>query len=146
MTGVIKYKKYQLKRQGAKNNGLWYGRAFQDRTVEFDDFVEHVTSHNSAYSRGLIQGVLLDALDCLKELVLDGKKVRLGDIGLFFVGLDTTGAETRADFTPAQNIKGVHLNVMNTKTWSNKELRTRASLEEFEEYDPEEETTAEEGA
>lgn len=142
MAGVIKYKKYQLKRDGSKYNGLWYGRAFQDRTVEFDDFVEHVTSHNSAYSRGLIQGVLLDALDCLKELVLDGKKVRLGDIGLFFVGLDTTGAETREDFT-AKNIKGVHLNVMNTKSWSDKELRTRCSIEEFEEYDPEEETEEE---
>lgn len=140
MTGILKYKKYKLKNKSSKQDGMWYARAVQDRTMEFEDFVEHVSAHNTAYSRGVINGVLLDALDCLKELVLDGKKVRLADLGLFSVGLDTKPAATKEEFTATKNIEGVHLNVLNTKTWSNKELRTRCSIQEFEEYDPDAES------
>ena len=67
-------------------------------------------------------------LSCLKELVLDGKSVRLGDLGLFSVGISSKGADT-ADAWDTSLITGVHLNVRNTKNWSNAELRkcTRAT-------------------
>lgn len=146
MTGIIKYKKFKLNNSTSRYNGKWYARAYQDRTVSFDDFVKHVADHNSAYSRGLISGVLTDAIDCLKELVLDGKKVRFGDLGLFFVGLDTKPADTAEEFTAVKNIEGVHLNVMNTKTWSDRELRTRCSIQEYEEYNPDTESGSESDA
>ena len=105
----------------------------QDRTVEFEDFVTHISEHNSPYSRGVIHGVLIDMLACLKELVLDGKSVRLGDLGLFSVGISSKGADT-ADAWDTSLITGVHLNVRNTKTWSNTELRKSTRVTELTVY------------
>ena len=131
-TGTLKYRKYQENRAG-DFKGKWYGKAVQDRTMDFEDFVTHMSEHNSPYSRGVIHGVLIDMLSCLQELVLDGKSVRLGELGLISLGMSTMPANTAAEFTAA-NIKGVHLNVRNTKTWSNQELRKRCRLTELTAY------------
>jgi hypothetical protein len=102
-----------------------------------------MAEHNSPYSRGVISGVLTDMLDCVKELVLDGKAVRLGDLGLFSVGLKSTGALTVEDFKAGTHIKGVNLNVRNTKTWSNTELRKLCTITELNEYKAGEKASAE---
>lgn len=132
--GTLKYRRYAAKSpQDPDAPAKWYARAVQDRTVEFEDFVTHISEHNSPYSRGVIHGVLIDMLACLKELVLDGKSVRLGDLGLFSVGISSKGAETAEAWTTSL-ITGVHLNVRNTKTWSNAELRKSARLTELTVY------------
>ena len=114
---------------------LWYAKSVQDRTIDFEDLVTHMSEHNSPYSRGVIHGVLTDMLDCVKELVLDGKSVRLGDLGLFSVGLKTTGAKSRDRWSVYTHVQGVTLNVRNTKTWSNAELRKNTTLQELIGYD-----------
>ena len=45
----------------------------------------------------------------MRELLLEGKKIRLGDLGDFSVLLRSKGAETADKFT-AQNITGVNVN------------------------------------
>ena len=133
--GTLKYKIYPMKdNRKPDEDPKFYARAVQDRTVDFDALVSHMAEHNSPYSRGVISGVLTDMLDCVKELVLDGKAVRLGDLGLFSVGLKSTGALTVEDFKPATHIKGVNLNVRNTKSWSNTELRKLCTITELNEY------------
>ena len=135
-TGILKYK--LITRKNARNENeepKWYAKAVQDRTVEFEDLVIHMSEHNSPYSRGVIRGVLTDMLDCVKELVLDGKSVRLGDLGLFSVGTRTKKALTRDVWKVSSHIKGVNLNVRNTKTWSNNELRKNTNLQELSAYD-----------
>lgn len=133
--GTLKYKKYQFTNNGGENNGktLWYARAIQDRTLEFEELVNHVSNHNSPYSRGVIQGVLTDTLDCLKELLLDGKSVRLADLGLLSVGISSKGAPTREAWNTSY-ITGVKLVVRNTKSWSNAELRKECRLSEISGY------------
>ena len=131
--GILKFKKYKEARKGRPTTGKYYAKAVQDRTVDFEDFVTHMSEHNSPYSRGVIHGVLIDMLSCLQELVLDGKSVRLGELGLFSIGMTTRPADTAELFT-VQNITGVHLNVRNTKTWSNAELRKKCRLQELSEY------------
>ena len=121
--------------QNKSEQPKWYAKAVQDRTIDFEDLVTHMSEHNSPYSRGVIHGVLTDMLDCVKELVLDGKSVRLGDLGLFSVGLKTTGAKIRDKWSVAANVQGVTLNVRNTKTWSNSELRKNTILQELTPYD-----------
>ena len=131
--GILKFKKYKEARKGRPTTGKYYAKAVQDRTVDFEDFVTHMSEHNSPYSRGVIHGVLIDMLSCLQELVLDGKSVRLGELGLFSIGMTTRPADTAELFT-VQNITGVHLNVRNTKAWSNAELRKKCRLQELSEY------------
>ena len=131
----MKYKKYKLKVRTKDGQQVerWYARTTPDKVVDFNALVEHMGEHNIAYSRGVISGVLTDMLDCVKELVLDGKSVRLGDLGLFSVGLTTDGAATAAEWKTSM-VKGVRLLVRNTKTWSNAELRKLCSLSEQGEY------------
>ena len=133
--GILKYKMVtRLNPQNKSEQPKWYAKSVQDRTISFEDLVTHMSEHNSPYSRGVIHGVLTDMLDCVKELVLDGKSVRLGDLGLFSVGLKTTGAKSRDRWSVATHVQGVTLNVRNTKTWSNAELRKNTTLQELTGY------------
>ena len=135
-TGILKYKLVtRINPQNKSEQPKWYAKAVQDRTVGFEGLVTHMSEHNSPYSRGVIHGVLTDMLDCVKELVLDGKSVRLGDLGLFSVGLKTRGAKSRDKWSVATHVQGVTLNVRNTKTWSNSELRKNTTLQELTAYD-----------
>ena len=134
--GILKYKMVtRINPQNKSEQPKWYAKAVQDRTIDFEDLVTHMSEHNSPYSRGVIHGVLTDMLDCVKELVLDGKSVRLGDLGLFSVGLKTSGAKSRDRWSVATHVQGVNLNVRNTKTWSNAELRKNTTLQELIGYD-----------
>ena len=134
--GILKYRMVtRMNPQNKSEQPKWYAKAVQDRTIDFEDLVTHMSEHNSPYSRGVIHGVMTDMLDCVKELVLDGKSVRLGDLGLFSVGLKTKGAVTRDKWTVASHVQGVTLNVRNTKTWSNAELRKNTTLQELIGYD-----------
>ena len=133
--GTLKYRKVQRTVQTGENAGkaMWYATAVQDRTMTFDDFVSHIAAHNSPFSRGTVQGVLNDTLDCLKELILDGKSVRFGDLGLFSVGMKSDPSAKKEDVS-ASNIVSVHLIVRNTKNWSNSELRNGCKIEALDEY------------
>ena len=133
--GIIKYRMVQrINPQNKGEQPKWYGKAVQDRTIEFDDLVAHVSDHNSPYSRGVIAGVLTDMLDCVKELVLDGKSVRLGDLGLLSVGIKSKGTASRDKWNAGTHVEGVTLNLRNTKAWSNAELRNQASFQELTAY------------
>ena len=133
--GTLKYRMAQVKNpQKPSEAQKWYARAVQDRTVAFEDFVTHMAEHNSPYSRGVIHGVLIDMLACLQELVLDGKSVRLGELGLFSLGISGRGTEKREDWNTAL-VDSVHLNVRNTKTWSTQELRKKCRLSELAGYE-----------
>ena len=69
-------------------------------------FAKHITSHGSVYSRADISAILYMAVDCMREMLLEGKKIRLGDLGDFSLLLSSKGAETADKFT-AQNITNV---------------------------------------
>ena len=133
--GTLKYRKVQRTPQTGENAGkqLWYATAVTDREMSFDEFVEHIASHNSPYSRGVVNGVLMDTLDCLQELILDGKSVRFSDLGLFSLGMSSKGETTKKAVT-AQSIEDAHLIVRNTKAWSNAELKKKCKLQEYGTY------------
>lgn len=141
--GTLKYRKVSRTPQVGKDAGQkkFYAVAVQDRTMDFEDFVTHISEHNSPYSRGTVHGVLMDTLDCLQELILDGKSVRLADLGLFSIGMTSRGEDSAAKVT-AQSIEGVHLIVRNTKTWSNAELKKKCRIELFDSKSQAEDSTS----
>ena len=95
--GTLKYRKVQRTPQTGENAGKkkWYATSVTDREVDFEGFVSHISDHGSPYSRGTIHGVLMDALDHLQELILDGKSVRLSDLGLFSIGMSSKAEDTK---------------------------------------------------
>ena len=135
----IKYRKVKRTPQTGENAGkeLWYATVVTDREMNFEEFVDHISSHNSPYSRGTVHGVMMDMLDCLKELILDGKSVRLGDLGLFSIGMSSHGEVSR-DKVSAASVEGIHLLVKNTKNWSNSELKKLCKITAYDSYGAEE--------
>ena len=133
--GTSKYRKIMRTPQTGENAGkkLWYATAVSDREMNFEDFVTHISEHNSPYSRGTIHGVLMDTLDCLKHLILDGKSVRFSDLGLFSIGMTSRGEVSKEKVTAA-SVQGVHLIVRNTKTWSNAELKKLTKIVAYDDY------------
>ena len=133
--GTSKYRKVTRTPQTGENAGkkLWYATAVSDREMSFEDFVTHISEHNSPYSRGTIHGVLMDTLDCLKHLILDGKSVLFSDLGLFSIGMTSRGEATREKVTAA-SVLGVHLIVRNTKSWSNAELKKLTKIVAYDDY------------
>lgn len=103
-----------------------YGAAQVDEILDLDDFCQHVADHNSPFSKGTIKGVLTDSVACLREQMLAGNKVKLGDLGDFHVELNTEGAVTTDDFSVG-NIKNV--NIRWTPGNRFKHLRQEASFQ-----------------
>mgnify|MGYP004466570431 FL=1 len=133
--GTIMYRKVARTPQTGENKGktLYYATAVTNREVSFEEFISHIASHNTPYSRGTIKGLTTDVLDCLQELILDGKSVRLGDLGLFSIGISSRGETTAAKVT-ADSVQDVHLILRNTKSWSNKALRELVNLRAYNSY------------
>ena len=77
--------------------------------MTIEKFAKHIATHGCVYSRADISAILYMAVDCMRELLLEGKKIRLGDLGDFSVSLQSKGAES-ADKFSAQNITGVNVN------------------------------------
>ena len=104
---MIKFKKYQNKNEESKAFNKWYGRAVHE-LVEFDEFINHMANHHCVFSEGVIRGVLIEMELCLRELLLEGKAVRMDDLGIFALSIANKpgGAAQASDYT-ADLITGV---------------------------------------
>ena len=76
--------------------------------MTIEKFARHIANHGCVYSRADISAILYMAVDCMREQLLEGKKIRLGDLGDFSVSLTSKGAKDAKSFS-AQNITGVNV-------------------------------------
>ena len=129
---MIRYKKYQNKNKESKAFGRWYGKAVHE-LVEFDEFITHMAQHHCAFSEATIRGVLIEMENCLRELLLEGKSVRLDDLGIFSIGLRTSGTEKSEEFT-AGNVLGVRLNIFLGRRFRAADLYKDAKFKEADVY------------
>lgn len=132
---MIRYKKYQV--TGAKSplKGLWYARPVIEETYDTEKLAKHMANHNTPYSAGVIKGVLSDMISCIKELILDGKNVKLDDLAIFSVGIvSKKGAQSAADFSLANNVKGLKLRARATGELSNSQINLEGQLKESSAY------------
>ena len=88
----------------------FYAMAQCRGVVNLEQFAKHIATHGCVYKRADIAAVLTMAVDCLKEMLLNGYKVELGDMGAFYLSLSSKGAETAKDFNPALHVKAVNVN------------------------------------
>lgn len=88
----------------------FYASAQTNKTVSLDEFAKHISTHGCVYKRADIAAVLTMAVDCLKEMLLSGYKVELGDMGSFYVTFSSEGTLTAKEFNPDIHIKSVNVN------------------------------------
>ncbi len=132
---MIRYKKYQnLNETNESTYKKWYARAVAEDTVDLNKLAEHMSKHHTPYSQGCIRGVLRDMVDCVKELVLDGKNVKIDNLAIFSVGISTKPADTADAFTPASNIKKCTLRCRPTGNLRPTTMSGEVEYREFSEY------------
>ncbi len=61
-----------------------YGSAQVREKLDLNKFAKHITDHGCAYDRGDVSAILTKAVDCLREMMLAGNKVTLGELGSFY--------------------------------------------------------------
>lgn len=74
--------------------------------MDLSKFSKHISTHGCVYSHADINAVLSIAVDHIHELLLEGKKIRLGALGDFYITLSSNGVTDASTFT-AQNITDV---------------------------------------
>ena len=88
----------------------YYASAQTNNVMNLEQFAKHIANHGSVYRRADIAAVLTMAVDCLREMLLNGTKVQLGDLGNFYVTFSSEGALTANEFNPDIHIKKVNVN------------------------------------
>ncbi len=131
---MIRYKLYQDNRTNAKHKGAWYARAVAEDTLDTARMAEHMAAHSSPYSAGVIHGVLKDLIACTKELVMDGKNVKLDDLAIFSAGLRTKHALSPEKFNAQENIVGVKLRARSTGKLSTAVMTREGKTKQFTQY------------
>ena len=71
--------------------GKYYARVEYKGTIGIKELAAHMHQHTTAFSKGIVMGVLGDMVDCIKHLVLDGYTVKIDDLGIFKASVDANG-------------------------------------------------------
>jgi nucleoid DNA-binding protein len=116
----------QNKNQSASNFGKWYPEVDEKKPLDLKGFCAHMTKHGKLADYQMVELVVKQVVECLKELVLQGQPVKLEGLGTFGpsiegkkngavsvkaameAGLDTLIEGVHMNFTP-ENTKGEKL-------------------------------------
>ena len=92
---MVRYVLKQNKNEESKVFGKWFAYPL----------AEHMSNHNSPYSKGVIKGLLTDMISCIKELLLEGKNVKVDDLAIFSLGIKNKkgGATSSVPVLPASS-------------------------------------------
>ena len=80
-----------LQANGYNPNGKYYAKVETKEQYTLEKLAEHMHEHNAAFSAGLIQGVLVDMVTCIKHLVLAGCTVKIPNLGIFKCSVESNG-------------------------------------------------------
>ena len=126
---MVRYILQQIKITSHKCFGKWFAKNVVEETIDLDALAEHMSNHNSPYSKGVIKGLLTDMIGCIKELLLEGKNVKIDDLAIFSLGIkNRVMANSEDDFTVSKNIDGVKLKARATGDLMSKNLNLEATL------------------
>ena len=77
--------------------GKTYARVDYKETLEISDMARHMAEHNTAFSEGLILGVLTDFVKCVREQVLNGNTVKIKNLAIFKATVEANALEVLYD-------------------------------------------------
>lgn len=86
-----------------------YTNAQYSEIMTLDKFAEHISTHGSKYNRADIQAVLIQAVDCMREQLLAGQRIQMGDLGTFSIHINSMGAESLETYNPAIHVKDLNV-------------------------------------
>jgi predicted histone-like DNA-binding protein len=100
--------------------------------MSYQELCKHMSEHNSVYGEDVCLGVANKLQNCMLEQLLEGKKVQFGELGVFYLSVKSTGANTEKDFNLGVNINGLFLCFAPSRTdvnnLSSKMLKKKATF------------------
>ena len=130
---MLKYQKYQSKSTLEGANGKWFIRVVTDETIDLLGLANHMAKHNSGFSKGQIKGILTDMVDCIKELLVDGKNVKIDDLAIFSLGVSCKPSDTANEATP-DKIRSYTFNARGTGELSAANRKAAIRMKEDNKY------------
>ena len=79
--------------------GKWYARVEYKQTMGIREMARHMAEHNTPFSVGTIEGILIDFVKCTREQCLLGNTVKIDDLAIFKCTVEANG------LTLAENYK-----------------------------------------
>lgn len=92
-----------------------------------------MAEHNTPFSKGAIKGIITDMVNCIQELLLDGKTVKLADLAIFSLGIHCKGVDDPNNAT-LQNVRGFSFKARGTGEMKPRMLFEKARFKELDEY------------
>ena len=77
--------------------GKLYARVSYKQTLGVQEMAKHMAEHNTAFSEGLITGILIDFVKCVREQVLNGNTVKIDNLAIFKATVEANALETVYD-------------------------------------------------
>ena len=71
--------------------GKYYPRVEYKGTMSTLQLAKHMSEHTTSFSKGELNGMLTDLVDCIRELCLMGYVVKIEDLGLFKCSVEGNG-------------------------------------------------------
>ena len=111
---AVLLRRYKNQNSSSTSYGKYFYKTYSLSTVDLEALADHMANHNSPYSKGCIAGVLKDMTNCIKELLLDGKKVKIDDLCLFSLGIKSGSETSIEDMTVSSLVKNLYINAQGT--------------------------------
>ena len=143
---AVLLRRYKNQNTQSTSYGKFFYKTYSLATVDLEGLADHMANHNSPYSKGCIAGVLRDMTACIKELLLDGKKVKIDDLCLFSLGIKSGGETNIEDMTVSSLVKHLYINAQGTGslTTKNNLLLKQTSFKVFDSMSGSSEDSSEE--
>lgn len=79
--------------QKSTQYGKWYARVDLKENYDIPRLAEHMADHNTPFSAGTIQAILIDAVKCIRELTLNGNTVKIDNLAIFKCSVNANALE-----------------------------------------------------
>ena len=116
----ILYEVYQndIKDSESVMYGKWYARLKSIETLTMAKLAKHISGHGSVFTEDVVEGVMKKFKNCLLEMLLESKKVKVAGLGTFYLTCECTkgGADKEEDFNVAQHLKALHIRFLPDQT------------------------------
>ncbi len=78
--------------------------------MKIKKFAKHISDHHCVFDLPTIEGVLNKAVECARELLLQGYEIELAGLGFFYCSISSRGVEKASDFNPDTDITSLRVN------------------------------------
>lgn len=127
---MIKYILKKNNAEGKPSYGKYYAYPVIEQTLNLRQLANHMAKHNSGFSEAQCLGVMTAMVQCIKEMILDGKNVKIDDLAIFSCGIRNKngGAATEEEFSVTDNVETVKFRARATGELSSRKLDLEATL------------------